>query len=187
MVRALVVVDVQKDFVEGGALAVAGGQKVAEELGEFMESADYNLYVATKDWHITPGEHFSDEPDYVDSWPVHCVASQEGSWFAAPRYNLYFTPDRTFRKGQYAAAYSGFEGRNRDGWKLDRALKTVGIDEIDVVGLAYDYCVLSTAVDAAKLGYKTRVLKQFTASVHPENDQAVTEALEESGVEVVNG
>lgn len=110
MSRALIVVDVQNDFCENGSLAVEGGAAVAAAVSEHIEDrhGDYDAVVATQDWHVDPGAHFSETPDYVDSWPVHCVAGTEG---AEPHED--FETDRVeawFRKGEYEAAYSGFEG-----------------------------------------------------------------------------
>jgi nicotinamidase/pyrazinamidase len=191
MTNALVIVDVQKDFVEGGSLAVAGGQNVADKLAQVVvpvfDKMDI-LVLFTKDWHIDPGSHFSDNPDYIDSWPPHCVADTEGAEFAADFGDVH--EDVVFKKGQYEAAYSGNEGFNRadrSGLNLGAALKYLEIETVDVVGIAYDYCVKATALDLAKLGFKVNVIKDFTASVHPENDDEVTHELNEAGVSVYDG
>ena len=146
--RALLIVDVQNDFCEGGSLAVAGGGQVAARLTELLAEPDgrWDHIVATQDHHIDPGDHFSDTPDFVDSWPRHCVVGTAGvdlhPLLSTDRIEAYF------RKGEYAAAYSGFEGRAGD---LDLAtwLRDRHVDAVDVVGIATDYCVRATALDAA--------------------------------------
>jgi len=181
--RALVVVDVQNDFCEGGSLAVTGGAKAASDISAYLaRNASYDLVVATRDAHIDPGAHFSDTPDFVDSWPRHCVVGTPGQDFH---------PDLTFRafdgvfdKGNYEAAYSGFEGSNADGRGLDEFLAESGVTDIDVCGIATDYCVKATAQDGAMLGYVTTVLADLTAAVAPDRLDAAYEALADSGVAV---
>src|SRR6476469_2731681 len=114
--RALVIVDVQNDFCEGGSLAVEGGAEVARQVSEHVSrhAADYDHVVATADWHVDPGSHFSQSPDYVDSWPVHCVADSEGADFHPRLAGALGHVEAVFRKGEHAAAYSGFEGRSDD-------------------------------------------------------------------------
>lgn len=181
--RALVVVDVQNDFCEGGSLAVTGGAKAASDISAYLASnPSYDFVVATRDAHIDPGAHFSDTPDFVDSWPRHCVVGTPGQDFH---------PDLTFRafdgvfdKGNYEAAYSGFEGSNADGRGLDEFLAESGVTDIDVCGIATDYCVRATAQDGAMLGYVTTVLADLTAAVAPDRLDAAYEALADSGVAV---
>jgi len=181
--RALVVVDVQNDFCEGGSLAVTGGAKAASDISAYLASnPSYDLVVATRDAHIDPGAHFSDTPDFVDSWPRHCVVGTPGQDFH---------PDLTFRafdgvfdKGNYEAAYSGFEGSNADGRGLDEFLAESGVTDIDVCGIATDYCVKATAQDGAMLGYVTTVLADLTAAVAPDRLDAAYEALADYGVAV---
>lgn len=187
MTHAIVIVDVQKDFVEGGSLAVAGGQRLADNLSNlalplFREHQPNTLIVFTKDWHIDPGTHFSDTPDYMDSWPRHCVADTDGAEFAAD-FSL-VNPEHIFKKGQYSASYSGADGVNIDGESLIDYLNENDVESVDVVGIAYDYCVSATAMDLAEEGFQTRVIKFFTASVHPENDSRTTETLRSRNVEV---
>ncbi len=109
MTQALIIVDVQNDFCEGGSLAVTGGAALAADVSELLDtSVDYDYIVATQDWHIAPGTHFSDSPDFITSWPVHCVADSRG---AALHPDLDTENiDAYFRKGQFDAGYSGFEG-----------------------------------------------------------------------------
>jgi nicotinamidase/pyrazinamidase len=182
MSRALIVVDVQNDFCEGGALAVAGGQAVAQAIGDYASDQGYDLIVATRDAHIDPGDHFSDTPDFVDSWPPHCVVGTSGADLS-PGLTLPRVDD-TFDKGHHSAAYSGFEGADTDGASLDRYLAAHGVTAVDVVGLATDYCVKATALDAAGLGYATRVLLDLTAAVNPAGLPAVKAELTAAGVTV---
>ena len=180
--RALIVVDVQKDFCEGGSLAVEGGATVARRLTELLAEHTYDHVVATMDFHIDPGSHFSDEPDYRDSWPRHCVVGTEGVDFHPA-----FDPaaiEAVFTKGEYSAAYSGFEGADDSGVTLADWLRSKAVDAVDVVGIATDYCVKATAADAVAAGFTTRVLLDLTAGVSPTTTAAAVEALSAAGVEI---
>jgi len=182
--RALIIVDVQNDFCEGGSLAVAGGAAVARAVSERLSGGghDYAHVVATQDFHIDPGSHFSDHPDYVASWPPHCVAGTPGADFHPDLDTS--AVEAVFRKGAHAAAYSGFEGRDDGGTLLGDWLRGHGVDEVDVVGIATDYCVHATAADAARTGLKTRVLLDLTAGVAPESTAKAIEDLRADGVEL---
>ena len=183
-VRALIIVDVQNDFCEGGSLAVAGGAAVARGISSLLAAGDhgYGHVVATKDYHVDPGGHFAAEPDYAHSWPVHCVAGSPGAEFHP---ELATGPiEAVFRKGLHAAAYSGFEGVTDDGTPLADWLRARAVDTVDVVGIATDYCVRATAADAAANGFGTRVLLGLTAGVAPGTTaEAITE-LHDTGVQV---
>ena len=181
--RALIIVDVQNDFCEGGSLAVAGGAAVARAISEHVASGPgYGHVVATKDFHVDPGAHFSDQPDYVASWPPHCVAGTPGADFHP---NLDTAPvEAVFTKGQHAAAYSGFEGADQAGTPLADWLRTRRVDEVDVVGIATDYCVHATAADAARAGFATRVLLGLTAGVAPESTVRAIEDLRAADVQL---
>ncbi len=183
MSRVLIVVDVQNDFCEGGSLAVAGGAATASAISALLEgAAGYDDVVATRDHHIDPGPHFSDHPDYVDSWPPHCVAGTPG---AELHPNLRWRDfGAVFDKGEYAAAYSGFEGVDAAGLPLGDWLRTRGATEVDVCGIATDYCVKATALDAARAGFPTRVLLDLTAAVAPANVPDVVAELRAAGVRV---
>jgi nicotinamidase/pyrazinamidase len=180
MTTALVVVDVQNDFCEGGSLAVVGGTKVAEDVAELIASGTYDTVVATRDHHIDPGAHFSDEPDYIDSWPRHCVVGTDGEQLRAPLEAGLF--DETFFKGEYEAAYSGFEGSSASGTSLADWLRQQGIDAIDVCGIATDHCVRATALDGAREGFVVRVLEGLTAAVSPDRLDAVHQEWAQAGV-----
>jgi nicotinamidase/pyrazinamidase len=188
MKRALIVVDVQNDFCEGGSLPVAGGAQVAHDIAEILhhwtekdpQAPDYDHVVATKDHHIEPGEHFAGEPDYVDTWPAHCVVGTDGEAFHP---NLDPQPfDAIFLKGEFAAAYSGFEGRTTDGDGLADWLSQHGITDVDVCGIATDHCVRATALDAVSAGFRTRVLQQLCAGVAPETTEAALAEMAVAGV-----
>jgi len=183
--KALLVVDVQNDFCEGGSLAVAGGSEVAAAIAELLNSEardDYPVVVATRDHHIDPGDHFADEPDFVDTWPPHCVVGTEGAEFHAHLEHRPF--DAVFHKGQYEAAYSGFEGAGEQGETLVEWLRERDVDEVEICGLATDYCVRATALDAAAAGFATTVLMDLTAAVAPDRLDASLEAFSAAGVKV---
>ena len=172
MARALVIVDVQNDFCEGGSLAVAGGAAVAAGISLVLDKAGdrWDHVVATKDWHIDPGAHFSADPDFVESWPAHCVVGTGGAEFHPE-----LRTDRieaVFHKGEHAAAYSGFEGHTEAGETLADWLRSRDVFEVEVVGIATDHCVRATALDARAAGFDTTVLLELTAGVA----QATTDA-----------
>jgi nicotinamidase/pyrazinamidase len=180
--RALIVVDVQKDFCEGGSLAVEGGAAVARGITELLADHDYDHVVATVDFHVAPGSHFSDEPDYRDSWPRHCVVGTEGV-----NFHPAFDPaavEAIFSKGEYSGAYSGFEGSDESGTTLANWLRDRGVDAVDVAGIATDYCVKATAADAVAAGFTTRVLLDLTAGVSPTTTAEAVESLRASGVAI---
>ncbi|MEU0043238.1 isochorismatase family protein [Streptomyces werraensis] len=188
MRRALIVVDVQNDFCEGGSLAVAGGADVAAAVTELIGQAPagYRHVVATRDHHVDPGDHFSDHPDFQQSWPAHCVAGTEGVGFH-PNFSPAVTSgavDAVFDKGAHAAAYSGFEGADENGTPLAEWLRERGVDEVDVVGIATDHCVRATALDAVREGFRTQVLLDLTAGVSRETTERALEEMREAGVEL---
>jgi nicotinamidase/pyrazinamidase len=182
--RALIVVDVQNDFCEGGALPVTGGAAVAAAVTG--RAGDYPVVAGTQDWHVDPGSHFAvppDHPDFVATWPVHCVAGSVG---ADPHPELDPAAVQAwFRKGLHEAAYSGFEAATDDGSGLAAWLRERGVDEVDVVGLATDHCVRATALDAVGAGFRTRVLLDLVAGVAPPTTEAALAQLAQAGVELV--
>jgi nicotinamidase/pyrazinamidase len=184
-VRALIIVDVQNDFCEGGSLAVAGGAAVAGAISTLLKSGNhgYDHVVATLDFHIDPGSHFSEHPDYYDSWPPHCVAGSSGAQ-SHPDLDT-DAIETVFRKGEHAAAYSGFEGVDENGTPLADWLRERGVDQVDVAGIATDYCVRATAADAARAGFQTHVLLGLTAGVDPTTTAEAIASLERGGVEVI--
>ena len=183
---ALLVVDVQPTFCEGGALPVEGGNAVASRVADLLAGEHgYDLVVTTQDWHIDPGDHFSDEPDFVDTWPPHGVAGTAEAELHPALDPVVDRIDASVRKGMHAAAYSGFEGIDNNGRSLNEVLAAAGITEVDVVGLAFDHCVRATAVDAAANGYATSVLDDLAASVAPETEAAARTQLADAGITVI--
>lgn len=194
--RAVVIVDCQNDFCEGGSLAVAGGAAAVARIAEFVgavvsanDSADRSettLVVGTLDAHVDPGPHFSTAPDYLDSWPVHCVVGTEG---AQPHRNLMpVLPlvDAWFAKGAHEAAYSGFEGRSTTTDEtLHDYLRRQRVGAIDVMGLATDYCVAATCRSAVSLGYSVRLHRDLCAAVVEHRGDTVARELEALGVVVI--
>ncbi|NUT70137.1 isochorismatase family protein [Pseudarthrobacter sp. C4D7] len=209
MSRALIIVDVQNDFCEGGSLAVAGGAAVAGAISEYLDAhhTEFDHVVATQDWHIDPGSHFSEAPDYKDSWPRHCVAGTRGADLHPDLDTEYI--DAYFRKGQFAAAYSGFEGllapedavptgerqpgalpggqadleSDEDAIGLDDWLQSHDVEDVVVVGIATDYCVKATALDAVQAGYGVTVVRRLTAGIAEDLEDAVAE-MELGGAEI---
>ena len=208
MSRALIIVDVQNDFCEGGSLAVAGGAAVAGAISEYLDShnSEFDYVVATQDWHVDPGSHFSETPDFKDSWPPHCAAGSRGADLHPDLDTEYI--DAYFRKGQFAAAYSGFEGLlapedavptgerqasglaaagalepDEDAIGLDDWLQSHDVEDVVVVGIATDYCVKATALDAVQAGYGVTVLRSLTAGIAEDLEDAVAE-MELGGADV---
>ncbi|SDY36352.1 nicotinamidase/pyrazinamidase [Modestobacter sp. DSM 44400] len=182
MSRALVVVDVQNDFCEGGSLAVAGGAAVARAISAHVAGSGYAHVVATRDHHIDPAAHFAVAPDFLETWPAHCVVGTDG-------VELHPDLDRgpieaVFDKGEYAAAYSGFEG-SCEGTGLTDWFRAYGVDAVDVVGIATDHCVRATALDAVAAGLSTRVLLRLTAGVSESTTEAALDQLRTAGVELL--
>jgi len=189
LTRALILVDVQNDFCEGGSLAVAGGTEVARRISAHVlaHADEYAAIVATADWHDDPGTHFAKHPDYVNSWPAHCRIGTDGALFHPAAEPAFEHVEAIFRKGNHEAAYSGFEGFTTEAdrrvqlvdWLRDRA-----IEQVDVVGIATDHCVRATALDAAEEGFETTVLLDLTAGVARQTTDAALAQLAEAGVEL---
>lgn len=189
MSKALVIVDVQNDFVEGGSLAVFGGRQLADRIGRFLQKTgftEYDYIATTQDWHIEPGDHFSDTPDFVDSWPRHCEAHTDGSNIVESlREVLWGNVSFAVKKGQFEAAYSGFEGVSEDGTLLGDALREVGVTDVDVVGIAADYCISATALDSQAQGFNTSVLMNLTVGINTEKvSETFRTTLPDAGVTV---
>jgi nicotinamidase/pyrazinamidase len=183
-VRALVIVDVQNDFCEGGSLAVEGGAAIAAAISRYLaaDGGTYAHVVASRDYHVNPGAHFSDEPDFRVSWPPHCVVGTRGAEFH-PDFDTSGV-ETVFSKGGYIAAYSAFEGTDEAGTPLVTWLRERGVEELDVVGIATDYCVRATALDAAQQGFATRVLLGLTEGVDPVSTAAAIGEMRAAGVEL---
>ncbi|WP_144874068.1 isochorismatase family protein [Microbacterium sp. 1.5R] len=184
MGRALLIVDVQNDFTEGGALAVVGGDAVASAVSAFLSrrSEDYDVILASRDWHDADGDnggHFHKEPDFIDSWPVHCVAGTDGA-----AYDPLLDTDAVthhVHKGQGVPAYSMFEGRTESGETVGAILSEAGVAEVDVVGIATDHCVRASALDAIAHGVHVRILTDLIAGVAPDSSRAALAELAHAG------
>ena len=180
MTTAAIVVDVQNDFTEGGSLAVAGGAGVAAAITSHLSAAAYDHVVATRDHHVDPGDHFSAHPDYVASWPAHCVVGTGG-------VELHPALDRSlleavFDKGEHQAAYSGFEGHGPGGVGLASWLRDAGVDTVEVMGIATDHCVVATALDAAREGFAVTVRLDLTAGVAAATTAAALDRMRAAGI-----
>lgn len=186
-ISALIIVDVQNDFVEGGSLAVPGGLDLAHAIADLLEGEHgFDFVVTTQDWHapdVDNARHFGSPPDFVDSWPAHCVAETDGADFvngAIP----YFA-DARFRKGWNCGAYSGFEGASyedgpHDSVDLATWLRVHGVTDLSVIGIAGDYCVKATAEDALKFGFRTVVVPEFVVSIDPAATEIVAKQIAEA-------
>ena len=189
--KALIVVDVQNDFCEGGSMGVDGGAAVAQSIpdvvGLYRAGGGYDVVVATKDWHVDPGEHWAtgdDAPNFVDTWPVHCGADTPGAEF---HDNLDIAIDELFLKGRTTASYTGFDGGSSsdESVLLGAWLKDRGVTEVDVVGIATDHCVRATALDAKDNGFATRVLLAHCAGVAPDTTEAALAEMADAGIALV--
>ena len=182
--RAIIVVDPQPDFFEGGALPVDGATRTAERIARYLveHGDDFAVKVVTQDWHVDPGEHWSSEPNYETTWPVHCAADSSGAQIHGALAGQ--TWDVVIRKGLHEGAYSGFEGRSESGLTLADELEVSGIDDVTVVGFATDHCVKATALDARALGMKVTVALDLCAGVAPESTRAAIDEMATAGVDV---
>ncbi|PZU43318.1 MAG: nicotinamidase [Arsenicicoccus sp.] len=191
MSRALIIVDVQHDFCEGGSLPVTGGIAVATAISAYVAShgQDYAAIVATADWHVDPGEHWATqgEPDFAASWPVHCKVGTQGADFRPELGPALEHVQEVFRKGEHEAAYSGFEGTAYVHGQLVGLgdwLRGRGITEVDVCGIATDHCVRATALDARREGLDTTLLLDLCAGVAPDTTERAVREMREAGVGV---
>ncbi len=184
-VRALIIVDVQNDFCEGGSVPVAGGGALARTISDYLtyNRLRYGHVAATKDYHISPGDHFSGQPDYSSSWPPHCIAGSFGADFHPDLDTSCI--EAVFLKGAYSAAYSGFEGVDENATSLLDWLRQRDVDKVDVAGIATDYCVRLTAEDAARAGFATRVLVDLTAGTAAGSTMEALAQMRNAGIEVV--
>jgi nicotinamidase/pyrazinamidase len=186
MTTALIVVDVQLDFCEGGSMGVDGGAATAAAITDFLaEHHDrYAHVVASRDYHDDPGDHFSSTPNFVDTWPPHCRVGHAGAAFHP---DLDVAPlEEVFTKGQFVAAYSAFEGHSSDGEPLARWLRERGVDAVEVAGIATDHCVRATALDAVRAGFATTVLLDLTAGVLPETTARARAEMADAGIALTN-
>ncbi|MGW5419970.1 isochorismatase family protein [Streptomyces sp. NPDC003943] len=188
--RALIVVDVQKEFCEGGDLPVKGASELAGAIAELVRAqagGTYRRVVATRDHHIDPGDHFSVEPDFEDSFPPHCLAGSEGAEFHPDFEEVVASGavDEVFFKGAYSASKSGFEGETGGGVGLAAWLRARDVGAVDVVGIGTDHCVKATALGGVRAGFEVRVLLDHTVGVTPETTERAMAELKEEGVELI--
>lgn len=188
MKTALLLVDVQNDFCPGGPLATARGDEVASKIAQYLESEDnrtreYAAVLASQDWHIDPGEHFSETPDFTDTWPPHCVADSYGAEIRGPIDTSAI--DVFFRKGEYSASYSAFEGNDANGTSLAEWLHAHEIAALDVCGIATDHCVRATVLDALREGLKVRVLRGMVSPVDDATGARALQEMFDAGAELV--
>lgn len=186
---AIIVVDVQNDFCEGGSLAVAGGAAAAERIAAHLDTVDYPIVVATRDHHVDPGEHFAapgTDPDYATSWPVHCVAGTSGAEFhPSVASALTRAGAHVASKGAHSAAYSGFEAQLSGGDTLAGRLRDRGVRRLLVVGIATDHCVAATVLDALAEGFDVTVDLSMCAGVAAGTTAAAVETMRAAGAEIV--
>lgn len=184
-IHAIIVVDPQPDFFEGGALPVTGATRTAEKIAAYLRArgGDYSMRIVTQDWHLDPGDHWSEHPDYTTTWPVHCAANSSGAQIHASLAEEAW--DVVIRKGLYEGAYSGFEGESEDGATLAEVLETAGVRRVTIVGFATDHCVKATALDARALGFEVNVAHDLCAGVDPATTREAISAMRNAGVTMV--
>lgn len=179
--RALILVDIQPTFCEGGALGIEGGNRVARDAAEYVRinRDNYRVVISTQDWHIDPGSHFSQDPNFVDTWPPHGVAGTDEAELHPAIAEL---PDIRVKKGQYSAAYSGFEGTTEEGEPLGAILDNFDITAVDIIGLAQSHCVKDTALDAMAKVRQVRVFTDLTVPVSAELGEQAALIMEGAGI-----
>lgn len=187
--RALLIVDVQPTFCEGGELAVSGGNAVAGRIAGYLRASreDYALTATSQDWHVDPGSHFSDQPDFVDTWPPHGLVGTPNAELHSD-VSAALAPsgaDVTIKKGLHQAAYSAFDGTDAQGRSLAEVLGAAGIDAVDVCGIAESHCVRATALDALNAGLRLRLLTDLTVPVTEESGAQARADIQAAGGELV--
>ena len=190
MTKALFIIDVQNDFCEGGSLAVQGGAAVAEGITKLLEGnpTDYDFVIASRDWHDggnDNGGHFAssgEAPDFVHSWPVHCVSGTTGAEYHSNLDSSLI--DFHIIKGMGKPSYSIFEGRTPEGKTLTELLAELKVTEIEVAGLATDYCVLASSLDARAAGLEVTVLSHLVAGVAKDSSETALETMSSAGCKI---
>lgn len=175
-VKCLIIVDVQKDFCPGGALAAPGGNDIVPVINKLMEK--FSLIVASKDWHPAKTVHF-------EKWPVHCVRGTSGAKFHKHLDVENINEVALKGTGNSDDGYSAFEATNID---LAYWLRKKQVTDVYVCGIATEYCVMSTAMDAMKAGFKTLVVTDAIAAVEvkPGDTQKSLDEMEAAGILLVN-
>jgi nicotinamidase/pyrazinamidase len=188
MRNALLIVDVQADFVEGGSLGVKGGLQVAAMIARHIRhfKNEYQFVVASRDYHENAPDHISDNPDFTNTWPPHCMVGTPGAAFVPTIQNLVREKyiQEVVTKGRTAAAYSAFDGVDKRGHPLVDVLKEHRVDHIDVCGIATDYCVRASALDARKHEFQVRVLTNLCAPVKEETGLQALEEMKAAGCQL---
>jgi len=198
---ALLIVDLQNDFCPGGSLAVPAGNDIVEPINRLVRSRKWDLVVATRDWH--PRSHVSFASSHENAkpfdtyelkangkatqsvlWPDHCVQGTRGAEFV-PGFDT-SRVDEIVSKGQTSEFYSAFADVLQEEYTgLHKLLQIHGITEVVVVGLAYDYCVTHTALDAANLGYRTAIAEGCTRGISPATVKSAKHKLRDAGVSII--
>jgi nicotinamidase/pyrazinamidase len=184
LASAIIVVDPQPDFFEGGPLPVPGATAASFRIATFLDEhrRDFNLVIVTQDWHVNPGDHWSSDPNYVETWPVHCAANTAGAEIHESLADVEW--DAVIRKGMHQAAFSGFDGEELDGATLNEILASSNVRTVTVVGFATDYCVRATALDARALGMNVRVKLDLCVGVDPVSTAVAIAEMTSVGIDV---
>jgi nicotinamidase/pyrazinamidase len=187
MTNALIVVDVQNDFTEGGSLGVKGGTVTAASITEYIRNrkSNYAQIIASRDWHSPDGDnggHFAAKPDMTTTWPRHCVQGTTGAAYNPALESELI--DVQIYKGDGHPAYSAFEGNTPGGASLDDVLRKAKAGHIDIVGIATDHCVRATALDAIDKGYTVTVLIDLCVGVSADTSIAAVTEMSAAGVNI---
>jgi nicotinamidase/pyrazinamidase len=189
MKNALLIVDLQNDFIEGGSLPVQGGKTVVAMVSRHLRHfrGEYQFVVATRDYHEDPGDHFSDQPDFVNTWPRHCVIGTPGATLCVPILNLVREKyiHVVIDKGRHAAAMSGFDGFDPRGHTLYDVLREARVEHVDICGLVTEYCVRATALDARKKELQVRILVNLCGAANAEAGQKALEEMKAAGCQLM--
>jgi nicotinamidase/pyrazinamidase len=189
MKNALLIVDLQNDFIEGGSLPVQGGRTVVAMVSRHLRHfrGEYQFVVATRDYHEDPGDHFSDQPDFVNTWPRHCVIGTQGAALCAPILNLVREKyiHAVIDKGRHAAALSGFDGFDPRGHTLYDVLREARVEHVDICGLVTEFCVRATALDARKKELQVRILVNLCGAANAEAGQSALDEMKAAGCQLM--
>jgi nicotinamidase/pyrazinamidase len=189
MRNALLVVDLQNDFLEGGSIPVPGGTQVAAQVSRHIRHfrSEYAFVVATRDVHEDPADHFSDKPDYITTWPKHGLIGSRGATLCTPIFNL--VREKIIQvvvdKGRHAGAASAFEAQDVRGHMLVDVLREQRVDHIDICGLITEYCIRESALDARKHEFQVRVLVNLCGAASPDNAQRAFEDMKTAGCQLM--
>jgi nicotinamidase/pyrazinamidase len=195
-VKALLVIDVQNDFYESGQLPIPEASLINQPINQLLNSMEYELIVASQDWH--PADHLSFATNHQNKksfvtydnqpgigpllWPVHCVQKTQGAKFNPEINTEKF--DYILRKGKLKTvdSYSAFADNDGSNLGLAGLLNSLKVDEIDICGLAFDYCVKYTALDGIKNNFKVNIIGNATKAVAPEQETQLKDELKKAGI-----